>query len=135
MPARFILHIIVTLVLFVIGWWIYMHLDDNSYDLDSVTVAIYWFAALVFIFFSWLFYWFVHKLKTKAWVIALILAMIIAAVSTISLLYISRQHQQQLEEEAMFEKQDQLSKTDSQVDKSQDSESKNEIETLNLGEE
>lgn len=131
MPARFILHIIITLVLFAIGWWIYMHMNDDSYDIDSVTVATYWFAILVFILFSWLFYWFVHRLKTRAWVIALILAVVIALAATIALLYFSREHQQQLEEEAFKQEQNSTSETEPQSE----STPSNEIETLNLGEE
>ena len=131
MPARFILHIIITLVLFAIGWWIYMHMNDDSYDIDSVTVATYWFAILVFILFSWLFYWFVHRLKTRAWVIALILALVIALAATIALLYFSREHQQQLEEEAFKQEQNSTSETEPQTE----STPSNEIETLNLGEE
>lgn len=131
MPARFILHIIITLVLFAIGWWVYMHMNDNRYAIDSVTVATYWFATLVFILFSWLFYWFVHRLKTRAWVIALILAVVIALAATIVLLYYSREHQQQLEEEAFKQEQDSTSETEPQTE----SAPSNEIETLNLGEE
>ena len=130
MPARFILHIITTLVLFAVGWWIYMHMNDNRYDIDSVTVATYWFASLVFILFSWLFYWFVHRLKTGAWVIALILAVVIALVAIIALLYYSREHQQQLEEEAFKQEQNSISETTPQTESAPN----NEIEILNLGE-
>ena len=135
MPARFILHIIITLVLFAIGWWIYMHMNDDGYDINSVTLATYWFATLVFILFSWLFYWFVHRLKTRAWVIALILAVVISLAATIALLYYSREHQQQLEEEAMLEEQQKSSETNKQTEQTQESASSNEIEILNLGEE
>ncbi len=131
MPARFILHVVITIVLLTIGWWLYMRLDDSGYNVDSITVATYWFTILVFILFSWLFYWFVHKLKTKAWVIAQVLAVAIAAVSIISLLYISQEHQKLLEEEAI--KKEQIPEADAQTEQS--SESSNEIETLSLSEE
>ena len=130
MPVRFILHIVITIVLLTIGWWLYMRLDDSGYDVDSITVATYWFTILVFILFSWLFYWFVHKLNTRAWIIAQLLAVAIAAVSIISLLYISQEHQKMLEEEAM--KEEQISEEDAQTETQ--AESSNEFETLNLTE-
>ena len=72
MPARFILHVMTTLVLFAVGWWLYMRMGDTALGaIDSTSVAMYWFASLVFILFSWVFYWFVHRLKTRAWIISL----------------------------------------------------------------
>ena len=107
MSARLILHLVTTLVLFAVGCWLYMRMQESTYDsIDSTNVAIYWFASLVFIFFSWLFYWFVHRLKLKAWLVAQILAITLAAVATLSLLYISREHQQQLEEKILQQKKD-----------------------------
>jgi len=80
--------------------------ENNDAAIESVNVAIFWFAALVYIFFSWIFYWIVHRLKLKAWLIAQVLALIIAAVATLSLLYVSRDHQQRLEQKAMQQEQD-----------------------------
>ena len=133
MPARFIIHSIVTLVLLAIGWWLYIRLNGNHKDaIGSVSVAIYWFAILVFVLFSWLFYWFVHRLKLRAWVIAQITAIIIAAVSTTSLLYISREHQKQLEEKARLEEQGRKPSTPEV--KQSNSETEDKIQTLNLSE-
>ncbi len=126
MPARFILHIIVTIILLSIGWWLYMSIGEGSYD--SMTVATYWFAALVFILFSWLFYWFVHRLKTKAWVIALVLSAVITAIATSALLFYSQKSIEQTVEET-----GQLNQEDSV--KEQSTNTTTEIETLDLGEE
>ncbi|MEM7401984.1 MAG: hypothetical protein AAF304_08560 [Pseudomonadota bacterium] len=127
MPARFILHIVLTLVLIAIGWWLYMQLGGGQYD--SMSVATYWFTALVFILLSWLFYWFVHRLKTKAWIIALIIAGVLTAVSTTTLLFLSKQNQEMLEKEALAQELE-----DSQENETQDLEASSELETLNLGE-
>ncbi len=135
MAPRFILHIILTLLLFSIGWWLYMRLVGTNSSVNSITVATYWFAALVFIFFSWIFYWFVHRLSSTAWMIALLAALAIAIISTLILLYISQENQKKLEEESMRLEQEQASEPDSQTDQTQQSESNNQIETLNLGEE
>lgn len=103
MPVRLILHAIVTLVLFAIGWWLYMRMGNRNYGaIDSVSVAIYWFTVLVYVLFSWLFYWMVHRLKFKAWAIAQILAVVIATISTGSIMFLSRKHQKQFEEEVNF---------------------------------
>ncbi len=137
MSARLILHIIVTIVLFTIGWWLYVRLEDSSFDaIDSVSVATYWFAALVYILISWLFYWFVHRLKLKAWVVAQIIALVITAFATGALLYVSREHQRQLEEKALLEKQqaETLNSDEEQVQDSA-SESVSKPKTLNLSEE
>ena len=137
MSARLIIHIIVTIVLFTIGCWLYMRLEDSSFDaFDSVSVAMYWFAALVYILFSWLFYWFVHRLKLKAWLIAQILAVVIAAFTTGVLLYVSRDHQHQLEEKA-FLKEQQTEALNQDAEQVQDpaNESASKPETLNLSEE
>jgi Ca2+/Na+ antiporter len=136
MSARLILHFIVTIVLFAIGWWLYVRLEDRSYDaIDSVSVATYWFAALVYILFSWLFYWFVHRLKLKAWMVAQIIAVVIAVFATGALLYVSREHQQQLEEKALLEEQAETLSSDAEQAQNPTSESGSKPETLNLSEE
>ena len=127
MPARFILHIILTLVLLAFGWWLYAQLGGGSYE--AMSVATYWFTALVFILLSWLFYWFVHRLKTKAWIIALIIAAVLTAIATSTLLFLSKQNQS-LQESAAFEK-EQASTQDNEVPNANVS---TEIETLNLSE-
>jgi thiol:disulfide interchange protein len=139
MSARLILHIITTIVLLAVGCWLYMRMQENAYDsIDENNVAIYWFASLVYIFFSWIFYWIVHRLKLKAWVIAQILALVFAAVATVSLLYISREYQQQLEEKAMQKNE---AASAAQGESVQDSangletDSEDKLETLNLSEE
>jgi len=113
MSARLILHIITTLILFAIGWWMYMRMEENTYDsISSVNVATYWFASLV---------------------IAQILALIIAAVATTSLLYVSRDHQQKLEEKAIQQEQETSSQEEQDLEKSE-STSDDKPETLNLSE-
>jgi Zn-dependent protease with chaperone function len=137
MSARLILHIIVTIVLFTIGWWLYVRLEDSNFDaIDSVSVATYWFAALVYILISWLFYWFVHRLKLKAWVVAQIITLVISAFATGALLYVSREHQQQLEEKALLEKQQaETLNTDEEQAQNSASISVSKPKTLNLSEE
>lgn len=137
MSARLILHIIVTIVLFTIGWWLYVRLEDSNFDaIDSVSVATYWFAALVYILISWLFYWFVHRLKLKAWVVAQIITLVISAFATGALLYVSREHQQQLEEKALLEKQQaETLNTDEEQAQNSASKSVSKPKTLNLSEE
>ena len=134
MAPRFILHIILTLLLLSIGWWLYTQLTGGHSNLDSITVAAYWFAALVFIFFSWLFYWFVHRLSTTAWMIALIVSLVVTVISTLSLLYISRENQKKLVEEAIQQEQEKISEEKAQAEQPQQSETSNKIETLNLSE-
>lgn len=138
MSARLILHIILTVILFAIGWWLYVQLGDSSFDtIDSVSVATYWFAALVYILFSWLFYWFVHRLKLRAWAIAQFFAVLMAALATGALLYVSREHQQQLEQKTLLEEQ-QAEALNSDEQQAQDSASESVVskpETLNLSEE
>lgn len=131
MPARFILHIILTLVLLAFGWWLYMQLGKGSYK--TMSVATYWFTALVFILLSWLFYWFVHRLKTKAWIIALIIAGLFTAAATTTLLLLSKQNQKLQEDAALAQEQADSEKAEAQA-QAQDIESPAEIETLNLGE-
>jgi len=133
MSARLILHIITTLILFALGWWLYIRMADSASDaIDSSSIAMYWFASLVFILFSWIFYWFVHRLKLKAWIISLILAAIIAAVSTVALVTVAEDNQRKLEEAEM-----QQSEQQSGVlipEDAQELETEQESETLNLSE-
>ncbi len=134
MSARLIIHIVVTLILFAIGWWLYVRLEDNSYDaINSVSVATYWFAMLVYVFFSWILYWIVHWFRLRVWVIAQIIAIVIAAVATGTLLYISTEHQKQLEEKAMLEEKSEQA-TNSATDQGAGS-NEEKIQTLNLSEE
>lgn len=130
MSARLILHIITTLVLFAFGSWLYIRMGDDATDaINETSVATFWFASLVFIFFSWLFYWPMHRLKLKAWIIALIIAVIIAAVSTVVLKKVADENQRKLEEIEM--------QKESAADVTEDAsvqETEEKLETLNLGE-
>jgi len=131
MSARLVLHIISTLVLFALGCWLYIRMGDDANDaIDATNVAIYWFSVLVFILFSWIFYWFVHRLKLKAWIIALIIAVIIAAASIVVLLKVADDNQRKLEEVEMQQEAIPEVAEDEQVQ-----EPDAELETLNLGEE
>ncbi len=135
MSARLVIHIVVTLTLFAIGWWLYMRLGENSYDaINSTSVATYWFAMLVYVLFSWIFYWCVHRFRLRAWVIAQVVSAMIAGASTGSLLYISSEHQKQLEEEAMVENKNAANADTNQAAQSQN-ETEEKIQTLNLSEE
>ncbi len=102
MSARLILHIILTLVLFSVGGWLYMSIG-NVGALSSVGVATYWFVVLVYVLLSWIFYWIVHRLRLRYWIIMQILAIVLAAIATASLLYVSREYQQKIEEDAIEE--------------------------------
>jgi len=134
MSARLILHIITTLILLALGWWLYIRMGDSASDsIDSISVATYWFATLVFILFSWMFYWFVHRLKLKAWIISIILAIIIAVVSTIVLIKVAENNQRKLED-AEMQKQSEQDSGAATVEESQAQENEKESETLNLGE-
>lgn len=135
MSARLILHVILTLVLFVVGWWLYMSIG-NAGALDSIGVATYWFAMLIYIFFSWLFYWIVHRLRLRVWIIMQVLAILITAVSTGALLYISREHQKQVEEKTIQEQQDEEALgSGAEQDSAAAIDSEGGLETLNLSEE
>lgn len=135
MSARLILHIVTTLVLLAVGCWLYMRMEENAYDsIDSVNVAIYWFVSLVYVLFSWVFYWLVHRLKLKAWVIAQILALIIAAGATAVLLYVSREHQQQLEQKTM-QQDEKAASSQQEIVKGSGDGSDEKLEILNLSEE
>ena len=137
MSARLIIHITFTLTLFAAGWWLYMRLEDSSSaTVDSVSVATYWFAVLVYVLFSWFLYWVVHRLKLKAWVIAQIIAVVIAAISTGALLFVSREHQKQLEAEAMQQEKNEEAKSSGEAqDIQSESKPEDKIQTLNLSEE
>jgi|GEM_PF-2462946 len=137
MSARLVLHIVTTIILFAIGWWLYIRMTDSANDaLDATRVATYWFASLVFIFFSWIFYWFVHKLKLKAWIIALLVAVVIAAASTVALQMAAEENQRNLEEAEMQKQSEQKQETPETVQSEKSNDSLQEsLETLNLGEE
>jgi thiol:disulfide interchange protein len=130
MSARLILHIILTLILFALGWWLYLRIGDAG-AFGSVEVAKYWFAILVYVFFSWIFYWIVHRLRLRAWFIMQFLAILIAAISTSALLYISREHQEKIEQKAMQQQEDLNSIAEQEVG----SVSENKEEDLSLSEE
>lgn len=135
MSARLILHIITTLILFALGWWLYIRIGESASDaIDATNVAIYWFASLVFIFFSWIFYWFVHRLKLKAWIISLLLAAIIAIVSTVVLVKIADNNQRKLENAEVQQQSEQGDGALNTKD-AQEREAGQELETLNLSEE
>ena len=134
MSARLVLHIITTLILFALGWWLYIRMGDSATDaIDSITVATYWFASLVFILFSWIFYWFVHRLRLKAWLIAIAAAVIIAAISTVVLIKYADNNQRKLEEAEMQRQSGQENGAVVSEDV-QGQETQSEIETLNLSE-
>jgi hypothetical protein len=112
-----------------------MHLENNTADaINSANIATYWFAMLVYVLFSWLFYWFVHRLKLKAWVISQIFSIIIATGATGSLLFISKEHQKQLEDNAMLEEQ-KAEDLKSETDQVEEKVPNNQPETLDLSEE
>ena len=99
MSQRFVLHIILCIFLAGIGWWLYLQLSENEINsITSMSVASYWFGLLIFLFISWIFYWILHRRSTKAWLIALFIAFVISVVSTIALLIISHEHEQQRQE-------------------------------------
>lgn len=96
MSLRFILHIAVCLLLAAAGWWLFTQLDETGHSsITSIQVAGYWFGILVFILFSWFFYWILNRRSTKAWFIAQGIAVVIAISSTVALLLISHIHEQQ----------------------------------------
>ncbi len=134
MSARLILHIVLTIVLLAVGLWLYMSIS-NSNVLGAIGVATFWFAMLIYVFFSWLFYWIVHRFKLRVWVVMQILAVMITAVSTIALLYISREHQQQIDEQAMQDqKEDQALNSEGGQDSDSVTGADDNADTLNLSE-
>jgi thiol:disulfide interchange protein len=129
MSVRLISHIVLTLILFAIGWWLYLRIGDAG-ALDSVEVAKYWFAMLVYVFFSWVFYWIAHWFRLRVWLAMQVLAILISAISTGALLYISREHQQQVEEKVTQQQEG----IDSDAEKNDVLDSESEIEKLSLTE-
>ena len=96
MSLRFILHIGLCILFALVGWWLYLQQSESSsYSVSSIQVASYWFGLLIFVLFSWIFYWILHKRSGQAWMIALIIALVIAIVSTVALIIISRDHESQ----------------------------------------
>lgn len=109
MTTRFILHVILCIFFAAIGWWLYLQLGKNGYTLITpLSVASYWFGFLIFVFFSWIFYWILHRRSTKSWAIAQLIALLIAITATISMLVISHDHEnrRKAEEEAFIKKQE-----------------------------
>ena len=109
MSLRFVLHIIVCIFFAGLGGWLYLQLGhDQSGLINSISLACYWFGYLVFLFFSWIFYWVVHKSSATAWIVAQFFALSIAIFATVSIVIISREHEnrRQVEEEAFLQKQE-----------------------------
>ena len=109
MSLRLILHILICVLFAAIGLWLFLQLRDNSTSsITSIHVAAYWFGFLIFVLFSWFFYWILHKRSTKAWLISVILAGFIAIISTGAMVIISHDHEQQRQakEEALNEDQE-----------------------------
>jgi len=98
MKPRFIFHMLLSASLASFGLWLYMQMQHsgNAY-IDSILVASYWFTFLIFLFFSWFFYWVLHKRSTKAWLIALVLAALIAIAGIIALRVVAKQYQLETE--------------------------------------
>lgn len=96
MSLRFILHISLCVLLTLVGWWLYLQLSKNSsYSVSSIQLASYWLGLLIFILFSWIFYWILHRRSGQAWMISLVIALVIAIVATTALLIISHDHERQ----------------------------------------
>lgn len=109
MTLRFIFHTILCIFFAAIGLWLFLQLGNNGNKLiTSLSVASYWFVFLIFVFFSWIFYLILHKRSTKAWAVAQFVALLIAIVATVSILFISHEHENQrkAEEEALIQKQE-----------------------------
>ncbi len=71
--------------------------------MNSIPVASYWFGFLIFVLFSWLFYWPLHKFSAKSWLIALL----IAVTSTAAMLFIAREYENKINAEEKVLSQDQ----------------------------
>ena len=96
MSLRFTLHFLICVLFAALGWWLFLQLRDNtSASITSIHVAGYWFGFLVFILFSWFFYWILHRRSTKAWFISLMIAGFIAVISTGAMVIVSHDHEQQ----------------------------------------
>ncbi len=99
MKPRFVLHIILSLVLAVIGWHLYTELVNNVEGArDAIFVARYCFGFLVFFLFSWIFYWILRRRKTKVWIISLCISLAISIIATAVLSIIALQHEKQRQE-------------------------------------
>ena len=108
MHQRFILQVILCVFLAGLGYWFYWQLDVSGSDsLNSIPVASYWFGFLIFVLFSWLFYWPLHKFSAKSWLIALLIALIIAVTSTAAMLFIARGYENKINAEEKVLSQDQ----------------------------
>ncbi len=122
MKPRFILHMLLSASLISLGLWLYMQMQTSSHEyIDSIFVASYWFTFLIFLLFSWFFYWVLHKRSTTAWLISLVLAVAIAIAGIIALRIVSKQYQQEIEkaEEVIQQQnieQSQIDTEDSTVD-------------------
>ena len=94
MTTRFIFHVLICLLLAMLGYWFYLQLSTDTYNfINAITVASYWFGYLIFILSSWLFYWILHKRTTKSWIVAQFFSIIIAVISTLSLVIIAHDHE------------------------------------------
>lgn len=110
MTQRFTLHIILCIFFAGLGWWLFLKLEYNGNDLiNSIFVASYFFGFLVFVFFSWFFYWILHRRSTKIWIVAQLIALLIAIIATTAVLFVSHDHEnrRKAEEEALLDKQEQ----------------------------
>lgn len=98
MKPRFIAHMLLSASLASLGLWLYMQMQSSTYQyIDSIFVASYWFVFLIFLFFSWFFYWVLHRRSVIAWLIALVLASFIAIATYIALHIVAEQYQQEIE--------------------------------------
>lgn len=105
MTLRFTIHLIFSLLLAIIGYWLYMQLNTNVYSfISSISVASYWFGYLIFLLFSWFLYWILHRRSARVWAIAQFISILIAVISTVSLLMLSYDHEdrRKVEEETFL---------------------------------
>ena len=94
MTLRFTLHLLICVLLATFGYWLYTQLNISEYKfINSISVASYWFGFLVFLLFSWLLYWILHRRSLKAWAIAQFISVLIAVISTVALVVISHDHE------------------------------------------
>ena len=138
MSLRFIVHLGLCVGLVLIGGWLYLQLSEtSSYSVSSIQVASYWFALLVFILFSWFFYWIIHKRSGQAWMIALMIALLIAAISTGTLLFISHEHEAQRQQVLEDSQQSEVEELNApgQTDSEPNTQESEELEELLLDEE
>ncbi len=118
MRLRFLSHVLVCVLLTVVGYILFLQIDDASRNsISSVQVAAYWFGCLIFFLISWILYWVLHGRSNKSWIIAQAIAIAIAIASTIIMLTISREHEQQrlLKEKTMNQESETLEQ-DKKVD-------------------